>query len=86
MGGVFAAGGASHLSQPAAVVEHFELEQDARQLVVAADDAASLGSLQDHRVLLERLHRLLDPPVQLARPRDLTCTITTIINGRNGSC
>ena len=53
------------------MIEQLKLQQDLGQLVKVLDDLLGLWSLQDHLVLLEHLHGLLDSPEQLPGPGDL---------------
>jgi len=56
--------------EPGAVPDHLVLEQDLRDAVVHLDDAATVSAVEHARVLLEDLHRLLDPLGQVPRPLD----------------
>ena len=53
------------------MIEQLKLQQDLGQLVKVLDDLLGLWSLQDHLVLLEHLHGLLDSPEQLPGPGNL---------------
>lgn len=61
----------THLLKPCPVVENFKLQEDLGHPVVTANHRLGFCCLEHSRVLLEKLHGLLNPVEELAGPQNL---------------
>lgn len=61
----------THLLEPRPVVKNLKLQEDLGHLVVTSDHRSGFRRPQHGRVLLEKLHRLLNSVEELTGPQDL---------------
>ena len=61
----------THLLKPCPVVENLKLQEDLGHPVVTANHRLGFRRLEHRRVLLEKLHWLLNPVEELSGPQNL---------------